>query len=966
VLLLGIVLVIKFTRPDGSSTQVRLETREDTSTRAQAPTLPTSPRKAEAEKPAPAQAVTETPLNALKRSDVPEVVLTGLGQGDPRRAPADLVAVLGDGRFRLTPDAKGWPALSPDGTRLAVPSGRDVRLFDTRSGQLLRTFRGQPHRVAVVTFSPDGKRLAAATSGPTLHVRVWDADTGHEERYRLGGPSAFTAALAFSPDGRWLAYVLNATSVQLLDLQEDRLGPLLRGHTKQVWDAAFSPDGKTLAAVADDAVRLWDAASGAPQQTWPRSTQRPVDSKIRFSPDGSLLAVGADDGIQVWDVGSRRLRFERATPAAGLLDFSRDGTRLVSAPHWPPPGPFALSWTETAGGKPGGERPFTPVRDCVYEILSRDGNQAFWLRDGAQVVKSFDVEGPRPAPAPDLGSENEVLCAAISPDGRLLASGGEGPAAFVWDVARRRVLHRLVHPSFVFSVRFSRGGDFLLTLCGDGLIRRWDLARGQVQGTVPGHSPNTTLALHPSGSPVAAGTDDGSVRFWDTGSLAEARPPLHVLNDRARSVAFSPDGKRVAVGGAGGKVVVCEYPEGKVLKTIDGKAEAMNVCFSPDGQWLAASYAVPDPVVRVVGLTRPGARTLIGHTGNVNGLAFGPDGKVLMTAASDGTLRLWDLTGREDRQLVYDSSALGQHFRFLALSADGRHLAVPCGDQVRVYRLPENIPARVAAEGVPPPDLVEDAWQRAVTPISAANQVEAVRQRLRWLNPGFDGPVHAAVDDGAVVALTFGTDQVTDLRPVRALPGLRRLVCRGTWWSSTGRLSDLGALKGLSLEMLDVSCNRGIKNLTPLRGMPLRELWCDETQVNDLRPLQGAPLRYFHAYMGPFGGPTMDLASLEGFPLEELMVGGGGLRDLTGLKGLKLKRLHTEDCPVADLSPLAGMELRHLWMHNTQVSDLAPLRGMPLETIKLYGCPRLSDLSPLKEVATLRWINDKPVAEVLK
>jgi hypothetical protein len=178
------------------------------------------------------------------------------------------------------------------------------------------------------------------------------------------------------------------------------------------------------------------------------------------------------------------------------------------------------------------------------------------------------------------------------------------------------------------------------------------------------------------------------------------------------------------------------------------------------------------------------------------------------------------------------------------------------------------------------------------------------------------------VEKGVVVGLELPAQEVTNLAPVRGLPGLRELRCLATH-DKPGRLDDLAPLAGLPLRVLAVPLNRHLSDLWPLAGMPLVELDCYGTAVADLTPLQKCPLEY-------------------------LNVGGTRVRGLEGVKGLPLKGLHFNDVPIDDLGPLAGLRLEVLSCANTPVQDLDPLRKMPLRSLNLCFCLRVKDLSPLQ------------------
>jgi hypothetical protein len=236
------------------------------------------------------------------------------------------------------------------------------------------------------------------------------------------------------------------------------------------------------------------------------------------------------------------------------------------------------------------------------------------------------------------------------------------------------------------------------------------------------------------------------------------------------------------------------------------------------------------------------------------------------------------------------------------------------------------------------PAKVDDAWLKKVAAMPAEKQVEAVAAKLKELNPGFDGEVTPKIEGGVVTELQFLVDNVTDISPVRALAGLKSLLCYGSE-DGKGKLADLSPLKDMKLKVLGCN-NTSVADLSPLKDMELTILNCAFTPVADLSPLKGMPLTWLSCY----GTPVADLSPLKGMPLTSLSCGGS---------------------KVADLSPLKDMKLSWLSCWNAAVSDLSPLKGMPLKEISCdFKAER--DTEILRSIKTLEKINDQPAAEFWK
>jgi serine/threonine protein kinase/Leucine-rich repeat (LRR) protein len=308
------------------------------------------------------------------------------------------------------------------------------------------------------------------------------------------------------------------------------------------------------------------------------------------------------------------------------------------------------------------------------------------------------------------------------------------------------------------------------------------------------------------------------------------------------------------------------------------------------------------------------------------------------------------------------------------------------GDAEMLRSIPtlRNINGKPAAEALKQHAAFEQ-WLKDTQKLPAEKQVEAVAAKLKELNPGFDSAAQRTpalkIEGGVVTEVRLTTDHITNIAPLRALPGLKQAELGGSV-GKKGILSDLSGLAGLRLKHLNCESNPRIDDLSALAGMPLQSLVLNGTGVSDLAPLRGLALRSLGigntkvADLSPLAGMPLedlyldqsqvtDLKPLTGMPLTSLYCRRSKIADLSPLRGMKLQNLRIAWSQVSDLSPLAGMKLVTLSCDNTRVTDLSVLQGMPLHLLNCDFVPA-RDSAILRSIKTLGTINDAPAAKFLE
>lgn len=244
--------------------------------------------------------------------------------------------------------------------------------------------------------------------------------------------------------------------------------------------------------------------------------------------------------------------------------------------------------------------------------------------------------------------QGEVNGVALSSDYQRMATAGDDGSVRVWELASQTELLRIdAHKNIAYQIAFT--GDGRLVSCGnDPTIRIWDAETGEPKGLLQGHTDTVeAIELSPDGQFLASVSMDHTVRLWDLHTNKEARF-LYSHSQPAKCVAFSGDGRLVASGAKGGEVVVFDMatykPVAKLQHLDDVHGVALssdgNVVAVADGGGMAAIWRIePNPSIKPSDSAKR-VTAWAAHSGRVWSIAFPPNGDRLLTAGSDGKVKL--------------------------------------------------------------------------------------------------------------------------------------------------------------------------------------------------------------------------------------------------------------------------------------------------------------------------------------
>jgi WD40 repeat protein len=415
--------------------------------------------------------------------------------------------------------------------------------------------------------------------------------------------------VVYAPSGDQLAIGCDDATVRLWDPATGQQIAVLEGHTRGVEYLAYAPAGDQLASASvDGTVRLWDPAAG--KQVALLEGHTGVVKEVAYSPFGDQLVSGGSDGtVRLWDVatGEQITALEGHTGRVWAVAWAPSGNQVASAGIdgtvrlWNPGTTKQIAVLEGHIGDPVSVN-YAPSGDQLASGGS-DGTVRLWNPTTGEQIATFQ-------------GESRVSAMAWAPSGEQLAAVGPDGLVRLWDTATGEQGMLEGHTGATVGVAYTPSGDQIASTGTDGMVRLWDLATGKQIAALEGHTGWVRVSTcAPSGEQLASAGTDGTVRLWDLATGHE----IAVLEGHSgwvRAIAYAPSGKQLATAGTDGTIRLWDTNQRRQTRNLLGGPRRR----------------------------RPAA-ILTGHTGEARTVAFSPDGRLIVSGDSYGSVRLWNPSG---------------------------------------------------------------------------------------------------------------------------------------------------------------------------------------------------------------------------------------------------------------------------------------------------------------------------------
>lgn len=462
----------------------------------------------------------------------------------------------------------------------------------------------------------------------------------HEEKTLFGfhvGAERL-ASVALSAQARFLAWCDKGGQVRIVDLEMRREHLVLPSSALRVHSLAFSASGQWLAAGSDDGlITIWNVPTWTMEASLKGHSGRITHLSFRTD-EKRLVSMGADETVRIWDL---------------------------------------TEWVELSTYE-------NPEKNSKINVSS-DGRLLAAFGGLNNTVRFYGLESNLPLRATLPRQKGVILSVEFVEDGKSAIISAHDSSVTRWDFDPLQPRMTYWQRGLVYQVAVSANGRILATAGGDNLIRVWDVASGQEQRVLRGHTAAVShLSLSADGRTLVSADVDNRIKVWTTDPTSEINVLTH--ESIVVYVAVAPEGELLATSNPNFFAVdLWNLRSDTATRFVnDAKAEP---AFSPDGRWLALRrFTEPIEVELWDRTTTPYSKVQALSCAQTFGmqLRFSPDNRILVFRAPGDVLELWDTVTRQSLGQLPDHQS---NFCGTAFSSDGQLIATACDRRIRIWHV---------------------------------------------------------------------------------------------------------------------------------------------------------------------------------------------------------------------------------------------------------------------------------------